>query len=385
MANPQQVEILKQGVAAWNEWRRANKDLRIDLREAQLNRLNLSSANLSGALMARAHLKGTRLNRTNLRGAKLTAANLSGADLSAADLYRASLFKCDMSRVSLMKANLTRANLAKTTLTQAILSRSDFRGADLSQSSMAGAVIYETVFGDTNLSDAQGLDKCLHHGPSTLDHRTVYKSGFIPLSFLRGCGLPDELIEQYQNQLSLGAQVQNCMISYAKEDKSFALQLHNDLQEQGIRAWLVPDELKAGPDLQLRINQALGEDDKLILILSESSMSSDWILGELQALRELEKNERRRLLYPVSLASPPIIQAWSLMEPGSFVNLAKELRQKPIPNFNDLHHEPSYQSALNQLLRDLRNPLMNSTTLSGINPTPKITPSLAGEFENKLY
>ncbi|MEM8484929.1 MAG: toll/interleukin-1 receptor domain-containing protein [Bacteroidota bacterium] len=378
MANTAHLDILQQGVQIWNEWRKKNKDLRIDLREAQLNRFNLSNANLSGALMARAQLKGAKLLRTNLRGAKLTACNLSGADLTGADLYRATLFKSDLARASLMKANLTRANLGKSDLTQAVLSRSDFRGADLKGAQMMGAVVYETVFGDTDLSDTQGLENCQHHGPSTVDHRTINKSNNIPLSFLRGCGLPDEIIGHYQALMAKGLRTHTCLISYAKEDKAFALQLHHDLQDQGIRCWLVPDELKGGQDLQLRTNQALGQHGKLVLILSDSSMASDWVAAELKGMRELEKQERRRMLFPVSLASPPMLQSWTLMEPGSFINLAKELRQYPIPNFSDMHHEPSYESALVQLLRDLKSPFHHPRSNN-------LGPDVTGELENKLY
>ncbi len=379
MANTAHLEILQQGVPTWNEWRKKNKDLRIDLREAQLNRFNLANANLSGALMARTQLKGAKLFRTNLRGAKLTASNLSGADLTGADLYRATLFKSDLSRANLMKANLTRANLAKTDLTQAVLSRSDFRGADLQGSQMLGCVIYETVFGDTNLTATQGLADCQHHGPSTIDHRTITKSEGIPLEFLRGCGLPDEIIVHYQALISRGMRTHTCLISYAKQDRTFAEQLHDDLQDQGVRCWLVPDELKGGQDLQLRLSQALGQNDKLIIVLSDTSMASEWIAGELKAMRELEKQERRRLLFPVSLASPPMIQSWTLMEPGSFINLAKEIRQYPIPNFSDTHHEPSYEAALIQLLRDLKSPFHHP-------PNSSYGPAdLSDELENKLY
>lgn len=378
MANIAHLDILQQGVQVWNEWRKKNKDLRIDLREAQLNRFNLAHANLSGALMARAQLKGAKMYRANLRGAKLTASNMSGADLTSADMYRAVLFKSDLARANLMKANLTRANLSKTDLTQTVLSRSDFRGADLTGSQMMGCVLYETVFGDTDLSGTQGLANCLHHGPSTIDHRTISKSGNIPLEFLRGCGLPDEIILHYQALIAKGLRTHNCLISYAKQDKAFAMQLHSDLQNQGIRCWLVPDELKGGQDLQLRINQALGQNDKLVLILSDSSMSSEWIASELKGMRELEKQERRRLLFPVSLASPPMVQSWTLMEPGSFINLAKELRQYPIPNFSDLHHEPSYEAALVQLLRDLKSPFHHTTSNN-------LGPDFTGELENKLY
>jgi len=37
MANPEHVEILKQGVNVWNEWREENREIRPDLREADLS------------------------------------------------------------------------------------------------------------------------------------------------------------------------------------------------------------------------------------------------------------------------------------------------------------------------------------------------------------
>jgi hypothetical protein len=89
-------------------------------------------------------------------------------------------------------------------------------------------------------------------------------------------------------------------------------------------------------------------------------MASEWIAEELKATRDLEKQERRRLLFPVGLVHPGLIQSWTLMEPGTFVNLAKEIRQHPIPNFSDRHHEPAYQAALNQLLRDLKGSVPHS-------------------------
>jgi hypothetical protein len=52
-----------------------------------------------------------------------------------------------------------------------------------------------TIFGNTNLTGAQGLDTCRHSGPSVIDFQTLAISGPLPLVFLRGCGLPDSLIE----------------------------------------------------------------------------------------------------------------------------------------------------------------------------------------------
>jgi len=65
------IELLKSDVKSFNEFRRENPYLKIDL----------SWANLSGA----------DLSRANLSGANLSGANLSGACLSGADLSRANL------------------------------------------------------------------------------------------------------------------------------------------------------------------------------------------------------------------------------------------------------------------------------------------------------
>ena len=55
MANDEHFAILKQGVAAWNEWRRENPDIRPDLSGANLRGAKLSGANLRGADLSRHH------------------------------------------------------------------------------------------------------------------------------------------------------------------------------------------------------------------------------------------------------------------------------------------------------------------------------------------
>lgn len=64
MANQEHLDILRQGVKVWNQWRKENVGIRPDL----------SDADLTGA---------------NLRETKLMEANLNRADLRRADLYRA--------------------------------------------------------------------------------------------------------------------------------------------------------------------------------------------------------------------------------------------------------------------------------------------------------
>src|SRR4030095_22688 len=105
-------------------------------------------------------------------------------------------------------------------------------GANLTGTNLSRVTLFETVFGDTNLTAVRGLEACIHHGPSTLDHRTLAKSGPLPLVFLRGCGLPDALIDYLPSLLNHPFQFYSCFISYASKDHAFAERLYVDLQNK---------------------------------------------------------------------------------------------------------------------------------------------------------
>jgi hypothetical protein len=83
----------------------------------------------------------------------------------------------------------------------------------------------------------------VHLGPSTIDHRTLLKSGRLPLAFLRGCGLPDTLIDYLPSLLSEAIEFYSCFISYSTKDREFAERLHADLQNKGVRCWFAPHDI----------------------------------------------------------------------------------------------------------------------------------------------
>jgi len=127
MANEKQLEILGQGVQAWNQWRKENRDAEIDLFgaylvEAYLEGANLKGADMKGAELVGAKLQGANLEETKLENARLWRADLQEADLRGANLVEADLVGANLDRVKLFGANLSRANLRGQNLTNIILS-----------------------------------------------------------------------------------------------------------------------------------------------------------------------------------------------------------------------------------------------------------------------
>jgi len=97
-------------------------------------------------------------------------------------------------------------DLSGADLEDAHLSGENLRGANLSDTNLTETSLFETVFSDADLSRAIGLETCLHYGPCTVDHRTLQKSGPLPLVFLRGVGLPDNLIDYLPSLLDQAIQ-----------------------------------------------------------------------------------------------------------------------------------------------------------------------------------
>src|SRR4051795_13670279 len=96
MANKEHLAQLKQGVEAWNQWRRENPNARPDL----------SQANLAGAHLVEADLSGT-----NLFWADLAHANLHNADFSRSNLFGANLFGANLHKAVLWDADLSDTGL----------------------------------------------------------------------------------------------------------------------------------------------------------------------------------------------------------------------------------------------------------------------------------
>lgn len=331
MANQEHLAQLLQGSAIWNGWRARNLGIKPDLIEANLNGADLREADLYEA----------DLREANLNGANLCGASLCGANLSATKLSTAKLSKADLTFANLAWAVLSGAVLSAADLGWAVLTEADLDGADLND-----VVLYETNFGNVDLSKTIGLDNCEHQGPSILDLRTLLSSGDLPLSFLRGCGLPDLAIDYLPSLHGEALSFYSCFISYSAKDLVFAERLHAGLQNKRVRCWFAPHDLAWGVKTRDAINEAIRRRDKLLVILSEASIASDWVEDEVNRAYAEERERKETVLFPIRIDDAVMTTS----EPW-----AQKLRdQLNIGDFRMWKKPVEYQKSLKRLLRDLK-------------------------------
>jgi uncharacterized protein YjbI with pentapeptide repeats len=373
VANDEHVRRLRRGVEAWNAWRQktnpavvpdlggadlddarlSGADLRAadlsnaNLRAADLSDANLRAADLSNAILRAADLSNAILSVANLNEAKLTTANLSGADLRWANLYGAYLKDANLGGAKLDHADLRFAHLINANLSKASLTFANLAYASLSRANFASAHLWAAIFGNNDLRATVGLELCRHDGPAIVDFSTLQQSHPLPLEFLRGVGLPDNLIDYLPALVNQAIQFYSCFISYSTKDDDFAHRLHADLQNRGVRCWFAPHDLPIGAKILDGIDEAIRLRDKVVLILSEQSIKSYWVEDEVNtAFEEERRRDGQTVLFPIRLddAVMDTDEAWA----------AKLRASRNIGDFRQSKDHDHYVKSLERALRDLK-------------------------------
>lgn len=240
------INILKQGIGAWNAWRANNPKVMPDFKSA----------------------------------------DLSGMDLSYADFRQADFSNANLRNTTLIWTNFTAANLNKTDLTRAIIG--------------------ETIFGKIDLSTTRGLDTVQFAGSAIIGIDTLYHSqGNISENFLRNAGVPESMIEYAHALITSQRPIEyySCFISYSNKDQSFAERLCADLQSKGVRCWFAPEDIKIDSNIRQGLDPATRVTDKFVLVLSKHSVGSAWVEKEVETAMEQEWRQKRTVLFPIRLDS----------------------------------------------------------------------------------
>ena len=311
MVDQGHLKKLNEGVVAWNKWRDEHPEILPDLREAKLH----------GRLLTDIDFRHT---------------NLDDADLSDANLCSSSLKSASLSRTTLRGAKIRNANLYRTNFKETILQHTNFHKVSL----------LDTAFLNVDLSETINLETAVHLGPSTIGIDTIQRSrGKIPKAFLVGAGVSEQLLDSIHSLGNTPFDYYTCFISYSSQDQHFVEILYRDLRKAGVHCWFASEDLNVGDKFPAEITEAVQSREKLLVVLSKSSLKSDWVRKEVQLARQKEGNGNREVLLPIRLDS-----AIS----SSTVDWAIAIRKRRhITDFQNWQQPSRYQKMLNELLDDL--------------------------------
>jgi hypothetical protein len=117
------------------------------------------------------------------------------------------------------------------------------------------------------------------------------------------------------------------------------------LQDQGVRCWFAPHDLPYGAKTYDEIDLQIGRLDRLVIMLSASSVTSEWVEDEVHKAYAEERRRNATVLMPIRIDDKVMKtkEAW-----------ATKLRdQRNIGDFSDWRNSRRYRRSLARLLSAL--------------------------------
>lgn len=280
--------------------------------------------------------EGRDFSGANLSHARFDDSILRGIVFQGGTFEGASLVDTDLSRADLRGVSFKSAFLNGTNFNRAQLAGADFTDAELSR----------TLLTDVDLSEVKGLDTVHHMTPSEISLSTLTASRFkLSPAFLRRAGVSRGLIEDLTNGQRFARQYETCFLSYSSKDASFAEKLYRSLEDAGVRVFWDRFDVLPGESLRGQIIEAIHEHDRLIVVLSDNGMASDWVYQEI----ELAWSHKRESLIPIRLCEIDKVRAWT----SQHEKLPDLARLFLVLDFSAWSNEREYTHAVAQLLRSL--------------------------------
>lgn len=340
----------------------------------------LTDCDFTGCVFTDCVMGGTAFDRCDFTEAAFERCNA----------IQASFVDCDFSRARLAESAFRAADFFRATMNGTLLA-ANFRQAFFVSSRWRGAKVTgsrfdEAVFGfnqiENSLIVACGFQDVEMHGPCEVDARTVAAAMIGPtvaikqlagdpaadadraelLATLRStqrfftlAGVDREMIKGYAGGVGpLPGDYESAFISYSGADEEFARTLQSRLRTAGVVTWFAPSDMRGGRRIHEQISTAIADRSRLVVVLSESSMASDWVATEIRHAVDIERRTGERKLFPIRLAGLDEIRRWRLFDADAGEDLARRIREYHIPDFSGWRDELAFSQAVTRLCEDLR-------------------------------
>ncbi len=334
------------------------------LSEVQFPSVHLSGSDFSGASLYRCTFDQTKLIACKFIGATISECKIKHSLMMGSDFYQAKILDTEVSFSDLRGSFFGIAELAHTTLIGNSLADSLFQGTRIICTPFALNDLGNTQHpGPHSYIDIHSLYLSAHHlrhaaqfefadEELTIRHRKITEGTEQISQFLAGCGMPTGTLELFLGWLE-DRSYQSVFISYSTMNEDFARELDVELRKRGVNVWFAPHDIRGGRMVREQVQQAVKNQSRTILVLSEESMRSGWVETEIRHAFEAANGSVRRL-FPIRLVDFDKIKEWTLFDPDSGVDLAHHIRGFFVPDFTNWRDEDSFLRAMEALTRDLR-------------------------------
>jgi TIR domain len=144
-----------------------------------------------------------------------------------------------------------------------------------------------------------------------------------------------------------------CFISHSSKDQDFVDQLYADLWKRKVSCWLSTHDIRGGKKIYDQIYDGIYQSERVLLVLSEHSMKSQWVNTEIASARKREVLEKRQVLFPIRIVSFEVIRKWESFDADIGRDSAREVREYYIPDFSNWQDRTAYAKLLKRLVDDL--------------------------------
>lgn len=222
--------------------------------------------------------------------------------------------------------------------------------ADIPLPSMSGVEFMETLGRQStsvpvifmmSRSTISEVVELMHHGAFWILQKPVN------LEDLRNA-MSKALRNESPQEMGAGSQTDyfSCFISHSSQDQEFVDRLHSNLKEEDVDCWFAPEDMSIGDRIREALENAIQLKEKVLLVLSDTSVQSQWVEHEVEAALEKERNQKRVVLFPIMIDR-------SVM--NADVGWARLLRRtRNIGDFTGWRDEDKYNKSLERLLSDLK-------------------------------
>jgi uncharacterized protein YjbI with pentapeptide repeats len=327
---------------------------------------DLSGANFDGCVFSESILGGAKFDGCSFRASRFYHCNclhnsFIGADFSFALLEDSAFGRSDFFNAkffcSLLQGGFPGAFFVGASMDTCVTLSCRFNGAVFGQNDIKRTFFVHSDFIDISLMSPSSIDSAtvsnslnfnlvllndIRAKREELDdfprwEGDVLQSRNTMVDFFLYSGVSRSLVDSYAQLTDPVAgwrRYAPVFISHSSHDQEFSVKLRSSLSARGLETWYAPTSMRGGSTILDQITAAVGRETRMVVVLSESSLSSSWVMTELRNAISVERTSGVRNIFLAGTAAPEATDTLIAAAEQTHPDVVAYLRRQQILDFS---------------------------------------------------